>query len=143
MVDRSQMQSKMQDTHRDKLAKMAAGDEQAFRDLFSWASPKFVCSVGSREFYDLQVGGGVGGWVRVSGGREGEEEGTEGREGQGRGGEGREAEGIRSHAETFQYVVRTADRSSNTSSNANDRVLHVLDNERHMPMYCSLSRTRT
>lgn len=49
------MQSKMQDTHRDKLAKMAAGDEQAFRDLFSWASPKFVCSVGSREFYDLQV----------------------------------------------------------------------------------------
>eukprot|EP00903_Cladosiphon_okamuranus_P012323 g11554.t2 len=50
-----QMQSKMQDTHRDKLAKMAAGDEQAFRDLFSWASPKFVCSVGSREFYDLQT----------------------------------------------------------------------------------------
>ncbi|CAM9733349.1 unnamed protein product, partial [Hapterophycus canaliculatus] len=50
-----QMQSKMQDTHRDKMSKMAKGDEQAFRDLFSWASPKFVCSVGSREFYDLQA----------------------------------------------------------------------------------------
>ncbi|CAN0561971.1 unnamed protein product, partial [Ectocarpus sp. 12 AP-2014] len=49
-----QMQSKMQDTHRDKLAKMAKGDDQAFRDLFSWASPKFVSSVGSREFYDMQ-----------------------------------------------------------------------------------------
>ncbi|CAM9808200.1 unnamed protein product [Ectocarpus sp. 4 AP-2014] len=49
------MQSKMQDTHRDKLAKMAKGDDQAFRDLFSWASPKFVSSVGSREFYDMQT----------------------------------------------------------------------------------------
>ena len=49
------MQAKMQDTHRDKLAKMATGDESAFRDLFSWASPKFVCSVGSREFCDMQV----------------------------------------------------------------------------------------
>ncbi|CAM9671283.1 unnamed protein product [Ascophyllum nodosum] len=50
-----QMQAKMQDTHRDKLAKMATGDESAFRDLFSWASPKFVCSVGSREFCDMQT----------------------------------------------------------------------------------------
>lgn len=49
------MQAKMQDTHRDKLAKMAAGDESVFRELFAWASPKFVCSVGSREFCDLQV----------------------------------------------------------------------------------------
>lgn len=56
------MQSKMQDTHRDKLAKMAKGDDQAFRDLFSWASPKFVCSVGSREFYEMQVDNACGFW---------------------------------------------------------------------------------
>ena len=45
----------MQDSHREKLAKMGSGDESAFRDLFSWAAPKFVCSFGSREFCDLQV----------------------------------------------------------------------------------------
>ena len=50
-----QMQAKMQDSHREKLAKMGSGDESAFRDLFSWAAPKFVCPFGSREFCDLQV----------------------------------------------------------------------------------------
>lgn len=49
------MQSKMQDSHRDKLSKMGAGEDSAFRDLFSWASPKFVCSHNSREFCDLQA----------------------------------------------------------------------------------------
>ncbi|CAN0411130.1 unnamed protein product [Discosporangium mesarthrocarpum] len=45
----------MKDKHRDKLAKMGAGEEAAFRDLFVWAAPKFVSSFNSREFLEMQI----------------------------------------------------------------------------------------
>ncbi|CAM9193479.1 unnamed protein product, partial [Phaeothamnion confervicola] len=37
-----QIAQTMREANRDKLAKMAEGDEAPFRELFSWAAPKFV-----------------------------------------------------------------------------------------------------